>query len=70
MRYLYAVETAAQLSAYEAIANRLRPRLEAYLRFLREEYAVESPPRAIVWTGREIARSEQHTSELQSLSEL
>ena len=44
MRYLYAVETAAQLSAYEAIANRLRPRLEAYLRFLREEYAVESPP--------------------------
>lgn len=55
MRYLYAVETAAQLSAYEAIANRLRPRLEAYLRFLREEYAVESPPRAIVWTGREIA---------------
>ncbi len=55
MRYLYAVETAAQLSAYEAAANRLRPRLEAYLHFLGEEYAVESPPRAIVWTDREIA---------------
>ena len=48
MRYLYAVETAAQLSAYEAIANRLRPRLEAYLRFLREEYAGHPRVRRLV----------------------
>lgn len=55
MRFLYAVETAAQLRAYEAAAQHLQPRLEAYLRFLQEEYAVEAPPRAIVWTSREAA---------------
>lgn len=55
MRYLYAVESEAELRDYQAFSERVQPRLEAYLRFLQEEYAVEEPPRVIVWTGREAA---------------
>ncbi len=55
MRSLFAVESAAQLHTYQAIAARLRPRLEAYLRFLRESWGVQELPGAVVWTGREAA---------------
>ncbi len=55
MRSLFTVESEAQLCAYQAAAARLRPRLEAYVRFLQAEYAVQALPRAIVWTGREAA---------------
>ena len=55
MRFLYAVENSRQLRTYQAAAQRLQPRLEAYIRFLEEEYAVEELPRAVVLTGREAA---------------
>lgn len=55
MRFLYAVENARQLHTYQTAAQRLRPRLEAYVHFLEEEYAVEALPRAVVLTGREAA---------------
>lgn len=55
MRYLYAVETEAELRDYRTFAEGVRPRLESYLRFLREEYAAEDLPRAVVWTSREAA---------------
>lgn len=55
MRHLYTVENGDELRAYRTAALRLQPRLEAYVRFLREECAVEELPRAVVWTGREIA---------------
>ncbi len=55
MRHLFAVENEAELRTYKAIVARLRPRLEAYLLFLAEEYDVEDLPRAVVWTGREAA---------------
>lgn len=55
MRYLYAAEAEGELRTYQSAAQRLRPRLEAYLRFLAEEYEVRTPPRAIVWTSREAA---------------
>ena len=55
MRYLYAVETEAELRDYQAFAARVQPRLDACLRFFREEYAVKELPRAVVWTGREAA---------------
>lgn len=55
MRDLYAAEDEGEFFAYRAIARRLRPRLEAYIGFLREKYAVRELPRAIVWTSREAA---------------
>lgn len=55
MRCLYAVEREEELRTYRTIAERLQPRLEAYCRFLAEEYAVRELPRAVVWTSREIA---------------
>lgn len=55
MRYLYAVESEAELRTYRTIAARLQPRLEAYTRFLPAEYDVRELPRAIVWTNREAA---------------
>lgn len=55
MRYLYTVENEDDLRAYRTIALRFQPRLEAYVRFLREACAVEELPRAVVWTSREIA---------------
>lgn len=55
MRFLYAVETPQELHTYQAAAQRLQPRLEAYVRFLEEEYAVEELPRAVVLAGRETA---------------
>lgn len=55
VRWLYAVETEEELRSYHSFARRARPRLEAYVRFLREEYAAEEPPRAVVLTGREAA---------------
>lgn len=55
MRFLYAVEDLRQLRTYQSAAQRLQPRLEAYLRFLEEEYGVRELPRAIVWTSREAA---------------
>lgn len=55
MKHIFAVEDAAQLSAYQASARRFQPRLEAYLQFLAEEYQVRELPRAIVWTSMEAA---------------
>ena len=55
MRFLYAVEDSRQLRTYQTAAQRLQPRLEAYIRFLEVEYAVEELPRAVVLTGREAA---------------
>lgn len=55
MRCVYAIENEDQLRAYRTIALRLQPRLEAYVRFLREECAVEELPRAVVWTSRVLA---------------
>lgn len=55
MRWLYAVETEEALRSYQSFARRAGPRLEEYIRFLREEYAVEELPRAVVLTGREAA---------------
>lgn len=55
MRHVYAVETAAQLRTYQAAARRLAPRLEEYARFLEREYGVADLPRAVLWTGRELA---------------
>ena len=40
MRHLYAVESESELSAYQPVVQRLQPRLEAYLCFLKEQYAV------------------------------
>ena len=55
MRLLFAAEDEREFRAYEAAAQRLQPRLEAYIRFLAEEYEVQELPRAVVWTGREAA---------------
>ena len=55
MRFLYAVETSHELRTYQTAAQRLQPRLEAYVRFLEAEYAVEDLPRAVVLTSREAA---------------
>lgn len=55
MRFLYAVENAAQLAAYQSAARSMGPRLEAYALYLKERYAVRTLPRVIVLTGREAA---------------
>ena len=55
MRFLYAVEDSRQLHTYQIAAQRLQPRLEAYIRFLKAEYAVEELPRALVLTSLETA---------------
>lgn len=55
MRYLFAVESEAQLRVYQETARRLQPRLEAYLDWLRERFAVNDLPRAVVWSGAEAA---------------
>ena len=55
MRFLYAVEASHELRTYQTVSQRLQPRLEAYVRFLEEEYGVEALPRAVVLTGREAA---------------
>ncbi len=55
MQYLYAVESGEELRAYEAAARRFRPRLEACLRCLREEYGARDLPRTILFAGRETA---------------
>lgn len=55
MRFLYAVEDAAQLRAYASAAQRLRPRLDAYIAHIENRYAVRTLPRVIVLTGMEAA---------------
>ena len=55
MRFLYAVENVRQLRTYQTAAQRLQPRLEAYIHFLEAEYAVEDLPRTVVLSGREAA---------------
>ena len=51
MRSLYAVGSEEELRTYQAAAQRLQPRLEAYIAVLRERFAVKELPRAIVWTS-------------------
>lgn len=54
-RHVFAVETAQQLDVYRRFARDIQDRLAAYLDWLRENFAVEELPRAIVWTSAEIA---------------
>lgn len=55
MKHIYAVETKEELLRYQKFVCEIQSRLNEYMTFLREEYMVESFPRAIVWTSREIA---------------
>lgn len=56
-RNIYAVENQAQLAAYQSLAERLSPAIDAYLSHLQERYEVCELPGAVVWTGKEIATS-------------
>lgn len=55
LRFLCAAENGREFRAYQSFARRARPRVDAYIRFLAEEHAVEELPRAVVLTGREAA---------------
>lgn len=56
-RNIYAVENQAQLAAYQSLAKRLSPAIDAYIGHLQERYEVRELPGAVVWTGKEIATS-------------
>lgn len=52
---IFFVETADELSAYQAFARRIEGKLRRYIAVLTEKYAVEELPSTIVWTSRKIA---------------
>ncbi len=53
MEYLYLVSTQEQLSAYQNLQSLIQPKMDAFLSFLRETYAVQELPRAIILTDYE-----------------
>lgn len=54
MKHIFAVETEQELKVYQEYVNKIAPRLNAYIDFLRQEYEVAELPKAIVWTNGEI----------------
>lgn len=55
MKHIFAVQFREELQKYQGFAKDIQPKLEGYLAFLKEHYAVNSLPRAIVWTDTETA---------------
>lgn len=55
MEHIYAVQTAEELARYQALVRPMLPALDDYVRFLQREYAVQTLPRAVVWTSETIA---------------
>lgn len=55
MEHIYAVQTAAELAVRQQFVQDNWARAEEYIRFLRQEYAVEELPQAVVWATRKIA---------------
>lgn len=57
MEYLYLVTDAAELSSYQQFVKSIDKKVEEYLAFLKEHYAVIEPPRAVCWTSSRAAVS-------------
>lgn len=55
MEHVYAVQTAEELTDRQRFVQENWGRIEEYIRFLEQHYAVEDLPRAFVWTTRAIA---------------
>lgn len=55
LEHVYAVQTAQELADRQAFVQENRRRIDEYVQFLKQEYAVEELPRSIVWTTRDIA---------------
>lgn len=55
MEHVFAVRDGAQLRRYQEFAARIEPRLDQYIRYLKQEFGVAELPRAILWTDRETA---------------
>lgn len=57
MKHIYGVETKEELIKYQQFVEKIQPKLDKYLEFLKEEYDVIDLPRTIIWTSEEIATS-------------
>ena len=55
MEHIYAVETAAQLNAYQSFSSEIQASLEQYIQWLTSRFQVSSLPRTILWTSPRIA---------------
>ncbi len=55
MEFVYAVTNESELDQYEQFAQHNRTRLDAYIAYLRREFAVTDLPRTILLTNRRIA---------------
>lgn len=55
MEHIFAVRDLAELLAYQTFLAKHRARLEQFLIFLKERYAVNELPRAVVWADMETA---------------
>lgn len=55
MKNVFAVENQQELCTLQSFAASVQERLQAYIAYLKENYAVHELPNAIVWTTREIA---------------
>ena len=55
MEHIFAVRDQAELLTHQAFLAKHRTKLEQYLTFLRERYAVTDLPRAVIWTDMETA---------------
>ena len=55
MEHIYAVETAAQLNAYQSFASEIQVPLEQYIQWITSRFQLSSLPRTILWTSPKIA---------------
>ena len=55
MKHIFAVQNQRELLAYQSFLEKHRGKLEQYLTFLKDRYAVTQLPRAVVWADLETA---------------
>lgn len=55
MKYIYAVNSYEEFKRFQSFQKFAQPKLEAFLEYLKTNFALSSLPRAVVWTGCETA---------------
>lgn len=55
MKQIFAFETAEETRRYQEVTNRLMEKMRPYQRFLEQHFALNEPPKAILWTSQELA---------------
>ncbi len=55
MKHLYLVESEEELYRYQHFVAEIQPRLDLYISYLQQHFAVKELPRAILWTNADTA---------------